>query len=168
MTDKFIRLLKDQIHQLEAADFDLEAWKSATIIYLSRIFGGESAKIEQIDKIRYEQGSWSLRDASGNSDLMISCKRRGRSILEACINELKVLGVAEGRIDPVEGNPVSEGLSEELKVSQLKELKKILKTKSSREEKSEMITNKLLGFGYEISPRIISHIMTHPKNKNLI
>ena len=168
MTDKYIKLLRDQISTLNSEEFDLEAWKSSTIIYLSRIFGDSSAKIEQIEKIRYEQGSWSLRDASGNSDMMISCKRRGKAILEACINELEVLGVDDDQLNTSEGNPISEGLNEELKVSQLKELRKILKTKSSREEKTEALSNKLLSFGYEISPMIISHIITHPKNKNIL
>jgi len=168
MTEKFIILLKDQIEKLDSEDFDLEAWKASTVLYLARIFGDASPKIDQIEKIRFEQGSWALRDASGHSDMLISCKRRGKSILEACIHELEVLGIDEASVSSSEGNPVAEGMHEELKVSQLKEIKKILANKSSREEKIDMINKKLLSFGYDISPRIIAQIITHPKNKNIL
>ena len=95
MTDKYIELLRIQMAKLEEADFDLEAWKSGSIVLLSRIFGDSSSKLNQLEKIKFDFGSWSLRDSTGSKDQMESCKKRCRGILEASIIELEVLGVEE-------------------------------------------------------------------------
>ena len=169
MVKKYIELLKHQIEQLSDDSFDLEAWKRATIIMLARIFGDASTKISEIEKIRFDYGSWSLRDASGSSDLMDSCRNQGRVILEACIAELEIIGIEEDgeSTGSKQDSAIIESIEEELKMSEYKELIKILKTKSNREDKKQMLVRKLQSFDNLTCPNIIANLMTHPSLKKL-
>lgn len=166
MVDKYIALLQKQIDRLDEDDFDLEAWKSGAIVLLSRVFGDASSKIVQIEKIKFDFGSWSLRDSSGSRDQMESCKKRCRGILEASITELEVLGSEEeAQVALTKKGAealVIDALEQELKISQLKQLVKILRTKSSRDEKERMLFTVLMGFDPEIASKIVARIMTDP------
>lgn len=165
-TIKFVKIFKIQISNLDSDDFDLEAWKSGSIVLLSRVFGDASSKIEQIDKIKFDFGSWSLRDSSGSHDQMESCKKRCKGIMEACITELEVLGIDQEPTDVTSSSAIKAlqlAIEEELKISQYKQLLSILKTKSSREEKQKMLFNTLMGFDLEISSKIVANIMTDSK-----
>ena len=61
MTDKYILLLKRQLEELnkignnhatnQEYTFGVDAWKSSTISILERIFGKESRKLEEVEKI---------------------------------------------------------------------------------------------------------------------
>jgi len=166
MIDKYIELLKHQIDKLNDEPFDLEAWKRATNVLLGRIFGDANTKISEIEKIRFDYGSWSLRDASGSSDQMDSCKNQGKVILEACIAELEIVGLEEE--DQGGGNEDSaiiECIEEELKMSEYRELLKILKTKSSLEEKKKILVHKLQSFETGVPPKIVANILLHPAFK---
>ena len=168
MIEKYIELLKHQIDKLDEEPFDLEAWKSATIIMIGRIFGDASTKISEIEKVRFDYGSWSLRDASGSSDQMDSCKNQGKGILEACITELEIIGVEEvGQEAATQESAISESIEEELKMSEYKELVKILKTKSNREDKKQMLVRKLQSFDTLVCPKIIANLMTHSSFKKV-
>ena len=90
-----VKVLKDQIEKLEAKDFDLNAWKNFTILLLERIFGQKTKKIEAIRKIKYDQGSWVLRDETGYTNSMEACKKLGSEILEEAIVELEAFGAPE-------------------------------------------------------------------------
>ena len=85
---KEVELLQAQMDKLKAKDFDLDAWKQYTVVLLSRIFGEHNPKIRQIEKIEYDFSSWSLRDTSGKSAYMETCKKLGREVLQASIDEL--------------------------------------------------------------------------------
>ncbi len=50
MAEKEIALLKEQIDRLDEKNFDLEAWKNHTIIFLERIFGKDNSKIKMIKR----------------------------------------------------------------------------------------------------------------------
>jgi hypothetical protein len=131
MAKKEIAILKKQIERLEIKEFDLEAWKKFTIVMLARIFGDTSEKIRQIESIEYDYSSWALRDTSGSSSYLDSCKKLGRKILEASIEELEAFGVPEksGEEDHF-FNLIINALQDELKGSQFRELKDvIMKTK---------------------------------------
>ncbi len=67
MVEKEIALINKQLESLVAKNFDLEAWKSHTIIFLERIFGKESSKVRMIKELNYNYSSWSLRDANWNT-----------------------------------------------------------------------------------------------------
>ena len=162
MVEKYIELLKHQIDKLNEEPFDLEAWKRATIVLLGRIFGDASTKISEIEKIRFDYGSWSLRDASGSSDQMDSCKNQGKVILEACIAELEIVGLEEEDQDEsTQDSAIIECIEEELKMSEYKELLKILKTKSSHEDKKKMLVHKLQSFETGVPDKIIANILMH-------
>ncbi len=137
MVDKEVSILKEQIEKLEARDFDLEAWKIYTINILERIFGSDSHKIEQLKELKYDFSSWSLRDTSGSTG---SIKKKARVILESSINELQQFGPPEK--DAVKSENASESLlsvfEDELKGSQFKRLKEILKTSDLKQKKEQL------------------------------
>ena len=166
MIDKYIELLKHQIEKLNDEPFDLEAWKRATNVLLGRIFGDASTKVSEIEKIRFDYGSWSLRDASGSSDQMDSCKNQGKVVLEACIAELEIVGLEEeDKGSGSEDSALIECIEEELKMSEYRELLKILKTKSSVEDKKQMLVHKLQSFETGVPPKIVANILLHPAFK---
>ncbi|NJO88087.1 MAG: hypothetical protein HC831_03325 [Chloroflexia bacterium] len=137
MVDKEVNILKEQIEKLEAKDFDLEAWKIYTINILERIFGSDSHKIEQLKELKYDFSSWSLRDTSGSTG---SIKKKARVILESSVNELQQFGLPN--IDAVKSENASEALlnvfEDELKGSQFKRLKEILKTIDLKQKKEQL------------------------------
>lgn len=165
---KEIDLLRQQISKLNAADFELEAWKTYTIILLERIFGSGSQKIIQIQNIKSDYSSWSLRDASGTSSNIDICKKLGLEILTASIQELENFGVPEksdtsekevDRNGSIEIEKIIGYFEDELKVSQLKELKSILKSADNAEEKKSRLVGKLKEFGVNTAPEILSSIL---------
>jgi len=140
MAKKEIAILKKQIERLDIKDFDLEAWKKFTIVMLARIFGDTSQKIRQIESIEYDYSSWSLRDTSGSSSYLESCKKLGRKILEASIEELEAFGLPDTSGDDDKFfQIIIEALQDELKGTQMKLLKDvILKTKNEDEMKNRV------------------------------
>jgi len=168
MTKKYIKLLENQISKIDSSDFDLEAWKSGTIVLLSRVFGDASTKVTEIEKIKFDFGSWSLRDSSGSMDQMDSCKRRGKGILEACISELEILGIESIDFEKIPSkalnskiaDALTSAVEQELSISQYRGLLKIIGTKSSKEEKKKMLFTALMGYDQELASKIVANIMT--------
>jgi hypothetical protein len=140
MAKKEIAILRKQIERLEVKDFDLEAWKKFTIVMLARIFGDTSEKIRQIESIEYDYSSWALRDTSGSSSYLESCKKLGRKILEASIEELEAFGVPDkGGEEDHFFHLIIDALQDELKGSQFRQLKDvIMKTKEEGELKDKV------------------------------
>lgn len=124
MAEKEILLLRQQFADLNAADFDLDAWKQHTILFLERIFGSDSTKIKLIRDLRYDYSSWSLRDtaAVGKTKGKDPVKTQAGEILEAAIMELETLGLPK---EKDETNKVLGLLSDELTGKQLKEIEAI-------------------------------------------
>jgi len=161
MPEKEIQLLKTQIEKLKARDFDLDAWKKSTIIILARIFGDSNQKVRQIENIEYDYSSWALRDTTGSDSYLDSCKKLGREILQASIDELDTLGLPQSEETSDEFFLViTNALQDELKGSQVKEIGNILASGDSPEKKREIILEKLKEFGSEISHDILSNILT--------
>ncbi|NTV83313.1 MAG: hypothetical protein HGA23_03305 [Bacteroidales bacterium] len=161
MPDKEIQLIKAQIDKLAAKGFDLDAWKKATIIILARIFGENTLKIKQIESIEYDYSSWSLRDTTGSNIYLDSCKKLGREILQASVDELETLGLPKAEETSNEFFLVITGaLQDELKGSQVKEINQILASGESPETKRGQILEKLKEYGSDISHDILSNILT--------
>jgi len=137
MVDKEVSILREQIQKLETKDFDLEAWKIFTINILERIFGADSHKISQLKELKYDFSSWSLRDTSGTTG---SIKKKARVILESSINELESFGLPNKDTSTTE--TTSEALlnvfEDELKGSQYKRLRDILKISDLKEKKEQL------------------------------
>jgi hypothetical protein len=171
MATKEITLLKQQIEKLDIKDFDLSAWKKFTIVFLARIFGDDSPKISQIEKIESDYSSWSLRDTSGSSSIIEASKKLAREILEAAIAEIEIFGIPGKTDDTVSIeiiNIINETLQDELKGSQYKELTKIIKSSLSAKEKQSKIAEKIKIFGYETSIGILSGILANSKIAKMI
>ena len=136
MAEQEIALINRQIESLTAKNFDLEAWKSHTILFLERIFGKESTKVTMIKELKYNYSSWTLRDAAGtgkNSDPVIL---KAREILEAARLELEHLGLPK---QEEENLKIWSLLGEEMTGKQINEIKQILQ--SADTDKMEKIAN---------------------------
>lgn len=93
MKQQYIRLLNNQVEKLASEDFDLEAWKSSTVSVLTRIFGGDDPRIQQIDQLKIDYSSWALRDSNAGYQPIASCKRKGKELLVTAIEEIETFGV---------------------------------------------------------------------------
>lgn len=164
MIDKQIELIKQQIEKLDQKDFDLEAWKKYTIIILAGIFGDESQKVKQIDKLEYEYNSWSLRDTSGFTTYLDSCKKIGREILQASIEELQIMGgpvIAGVKPGTIEVSIILNALDDELTGSQFKALMKLLKSDLNEEEQSRQVHHIIKELNSETIISILKGILIH-------
>lgn len=167
MSKKEIQLLEKQIEKLDTKDFDLEAWKKYTIIILARIFGDKNQKITQVEKLEYEFSSWSLRDASGNESYEAGTKKLAREILQAAIDELKVFGIPEIESDQA----IQEFLNillDELKGSQVKQLKSILASRESKDEKQRKLKEILEGIGEYGAYSVLTSMLMHKAAMEII
>jgi hypothetical protein len=123
MADKEISILKEQIERLNEKQFDLDAWKNQTIIFLERIFGRESSKVKLIRELHYDYSSWNLRDTTGAGQAKDPVRFQAKGILEATIEELEKLGLPE---DKKESGRLHDLLLDELTGKQMKEIETIL------------------------------------------
>ncbi|MEL6562706.1 MAG: hypothetical protein AAFQ94_31345, partial [Bacteroidota bacterium] len=92
---EFITILEKQLEALSAKDFDLEAWKKGTIARLSSVYGPEDPRIEQLEDIKIDYSSWALRDSDSSYKPVESCKKVGKAIVEAIIDDVRVFGFTQ-------------------------------------------------------------------------
>jgi hypothetical protein len=168
---KEIELLKKQISKLTNEDFDLSAWKSGAVVLLERLFGPDNQKIRQIEKIRYDQSSWAMRDANGSTNLMESCKLQGKEILLTAVDELKNFGlpkeVAETRSAPFK-SVILAALEDELKITQYREVLRIIDADKSFSEKKKELIEKMNDFGHDCADNILASILLADETKQNI
>lgn len=166
MKEGEIALLNRRIEALHEEGFDLEAWKSATVVLLERIFGPDNQKAVQIEKIRYEQSSWALRDAKGSKKLIESCKKQGEEILKVAIDELQLVGLPEDDTDAIRGSGarvVERAFENELKVAQLREVISLLKSDKKTADIEKEVLDKLRGYGPDVVAGVLGRILTAPE-----
>lgn len=123
MAEKEIALLRRQSDKLAEKSFDLEAWKSQTVLFLQRIFGADHVILRMILELKYDYSSWNLRDATGNEKSDDPVKMQAHEILEAAIIELESLGLPQKEASI---SKLWSLLEEELTGKQLREIKSIL------------------------------------------
>ena len=160
-----INVLQDQIAKLEAKDFDLNAWKNFTILLLERIFGLNTKKVEAIQRIKYDQGSWVLRDETGYTNSIEACKKLGSEILEEAIVELEAFGAPEETLNTISFEVILNALQDELTGSQFREIKKALEEERQIKDLKKILVTKLKGFDSEGIYAIVANILT---NKEVI
>lgn len=168
---KEIKLLQEQIDKMDVKDFDLNAWKQYTIILLARIFGEQTQKIAQIENIEYDYSSWSLRDTSGRSSNLETCKKSGREILTASIEELKALGLPEKNIIPekhIQIDVILTSLDNELKGSQYKEIAQIVNAGMNSQKKKKELQKVIKRYGSDIAESVLAEILASPELKNML
>ena len=90
MNTAYIVLLEKRIAGLDDKDFDLEVWKSGTALLLTRIFGDKNSYSVEIEDLKVDYSSWSLRDATSTYNPKVTARRMGREILELAIAELQL------------------------------------------------------------------------------
>ena len=90
---QFISILEKQLTELDARDFDLDAWKKGAIARLSSIYPENSYHLQQLRDIKIDYSSWALRDSNADYKPIDSSKKVGKTIIEAAIDDLKVFGL---------------------------------------------------------------------------
>ena len=163
-TMKEIELLQAQIDKLNTKGFDLDAWKQYTVVLLSRIFGEYDPKIKQIEKIEYDFSSWSLRDTSGKSAYMETCKKLGREVLLASVDELKAFGLPdhEPRESSIPFQVLEKAFEEELKIAQFRELKAIILSSDDVTSKKKSLDKLMESFDKDFAQKVLLSMLTDP------
>ena len=155
-----IEVLQNQIEKLEAKDFDLNSWKNFSILLIERIFGKGTQKIEAIQKIKYDMGSWVLRDETGYTNSMEACKKLGREILTEAVFELETFGAPEEPGNSIPFEVILNALENELTGSQFKEIKKSLAEKGAIKDRKKILLTKLKGYGADTGWAIVANILS--------
>lgn len=168
---KEIQLLRKQIEKLDAEDFDLEAWKSGAVIILERLFGSENQKIAEIEKIKYDQSSWALREAKGSKNMMETCKRRGKEVLLIAVDELTHFGLPE-EVTEAQAAPfkavIVQALESELKIAQYREIVRIIDSDKKLEEKQKEIIDAFNSYGHDFTDNILASILLAEQTKKYL
>lgn len=168
---KEIQLLQKQINKLGNEDFDLEAWKSGAIIILERFFGAENQKIKQIEKIKYDQSSWALREAKGSKNMMDACKKQGKEVLHIAMDELEHFGLPE-EISEAQSTPfktiIIQALENELKIAQYREVVRIIDSDIKIKEKQKELIEKLNSYGHDFAENILASILLSEQTKQYL
>ena len=187
MNEKYIELLKRQLQELDKIgtntatvsewSFGVEAWKSLKIAILERIFGQESRKIKEIERIELRR-SVSLKGP--DSYHIATVKETGHAILSACIAEIETLGSpnqiyngekqginltvlqSQENKQTIKLDIIVNELRKELTGSQLDEIQQILDSKDTPAEKKNKTVEKLKEFGINTLSNIIAGILTNP------
>ncbi len=163
--EDIIKVLEKQIEKLTDKEFDLTAWKSTAQLLLEKIFGKDNPKIKAIDNIKYDQGSWVLRDQTGYTNSIEACKKLGKEILEEAIMELEAFGPPEAVEKMVSIEIIITALEDELTGSEFRELKKILSEDKSTKDKKNLLMTKLKSYDPESGFAIVANILS---NKDII
>ena len=159
---KEIQLLQKQIDKLSAPDFDLGAWKAGAIILLERLFGADNQKIVQIEKIKYDQSSWALREAIGSKNMMETCKVEGWEIMQIAIDELENFGLPKEVVEPQAApfkTVIVQALESELKISQYREVLRIIGSDKAYSEKQKELIETLNDYGHDCVANILASIL---------
>ncbi len=162
---KQIELLKKQLAMIDHKKFDAAAWKSSTIILLESIFGSQSQKIKQLESIKTDYSSWSLRDSQGG---LHPIKIRGREILKLSISELELKALNPDK-EQEKQTEISEtgaaqaiivAIESKLTVSQYKTIRAIAQESISVPEKQKKLADSLNSFSSELAMQILTEILT--------
>ncbi len=168
---KEIQLLQKQIEKLSAEDFDLEAWKSSAIIILERLFGVDNQKIKQIERVKYDQSSWALREAKGSKNMMDTCKKQSKEILLISIDELELFGLPEDVKEAKEApfkSVIIQALENELKIAQYKEVVTIINTDVASDEKQNKLRDALSSYDHDTAENILISILLAEQTKKYL
>jgi hypothetical protein len=158
--EKEIQWLQSRIDKLHEPGFDLEAWKSGTIVVIAKLFGDKSPKIDQISAIRYEQSSWSLRDAKGSGTMIEGNIRRAEEILRVAMEELQQFGAAgDAPGTPALRELIVQALESELKVAQFRAVAELIRSDETPEVKRKKLIGLLNGYGHDTVPNMLATIL---------
>jgi hypothetical protein len=161
MSENEIKLIRQQISSLETKKFDLEAWKSHTMIFISRIFGPSSEHVRLIRELKYDYSSWSLRDTSGGVQLTDPIRTRAKEILEAAITELENFGTPT---QLASSSVILEIFRKELTGKEMDEMEKIMGLPD--EEKVDRIKTLLSGKEKDLLISVLAQLLSHSSKQS--
>jgi len=164
---EIIKLLQEQLENIDSKNFNLDSWKKYNHLLLSRIFGADDEKVKQINLLEYEHSSWSLRDASGNDSYLGKTKKLAKEIIHAAIDEINAFGLKSKNSETKneEANNLINFVFDELKGSQIKEINTILKGDLSKEEKKRQIYEIIADLDNRTKDELIANmIVYHSEN----
>jgi uncharacterized protein YllA (UPF0747 family) len=119
-------------------------------------------KIEQLEKIRYDQSSWTMRQATGSKNMMETCKKQGREILTIAIDELEHLGlpddVATKKESPLQ-TAIVGAMEQELKIAQYREIAEIIHSDKTPEDRQKLLIDTLHKYGHDVAEQILVKIL---------
>lgn len=142
MINKYMQLIQRQIEKLDQEDFDLEAWKSGTTTILHRVLGEATPHINQIDSLKIDYSSWALRDSNSKYNPIETCKKKGKAILEAALDEIEILGVNQKEKESTYSKLTAELKEDEIQSLQTEDRGKVLG--GMKKEKLVKIVDRLL------------------------
>ncbi len=145
-----IRLLKKEQDKINDPTFDLEAWKANSATLFSRIFGKQDERIQALNDLKIDYGSWALRDASAKYNPLATCKKKALGIMEMSIQELEM--------DADHPNILTAISKEHLTGRQLKEIKEIMSSKSTKREKEQQLAKKLMSLKASLLSELLADI----------
>jgi len=161
MKEKAITILREQIDKLDRKDFDLEAWKTQSIVLMGRIFGERSFKTEQIRSLHYDYSSWSLRDTRGVGSPVDIARKAARDLLEAAITELEHFGLPGETASAPLLAAIRESLEEHLKISAFRKLSGIMDADIPDDKKQEELRDLLRAEDPELPEKFFISLFSH-------
>ena len=165
MKEKAIEILQQQLVRLDSPDFDLEGWKSQTIVLLGRIFGERSSKTEQIRNLHFDYSSWALRDTRGKSSPLEAARQSARDLIEAAITELEHFGVPEDAGQSPVMIAIKESLEEHVKISTYRKIARILQADIAPEKRREELRDLLRDADPDLPEDFFISLFSHPGMK---
>lgn len=156
MAEKEIKIIERQLERLAGRDFDLDAWKTQTILLLEPFLGENNPVLRRIANLHYDYSSWSLRDtvATTKSKDADPVRVQAREILEALLEQIKTMGL------PPDGDRRAEMLeivADELTGNKRKELEALLA--SSEPEKEQKVAALFAHLDKETLARLLSKLL---------
>jgi hypothetical protein len=88
MKEKQKAILQRHLDKLSDKDFDLDAWKSGVSATIKQIFPDNWSLSSQIENLKIENSSWTLRDSGADHNPLASAKKKGLALLESAMDEL--------------------------------------------------------------------------------
>jgi hypothetical protein len=90
MKEKQKAILQRHLDKLSDKDFDLDAWKSGVSASIKQIFPDNWSLSSQIENLKIENSSWTLRDSGADHNPLESAKKKGLALLESAMDELEL------------------------------------------------------------------------------
>ena len=154
--------------------YSLTNWKNKATNLMIRLYGPNSAPIEQIAELKYSPSF------HGNNDNTSHRRKQADDLIDGLINEVKRFGLpdilkknenglsinitqSQNQETKVRLSIIIESIQEELTGNQLKELQEIIGDEKIKiEDKKFKILEKLKKFGSDVASNVLANILTNP------
>jgi hypothetical protein len=167
MVLKEIKWIENQMKKLQEPHFDLDVWKTSACLMLDSIFGANNHRTKQLEQLDNMFNSWSLRDAVGNESYNDRNRRMAAEILQSAKEELEIVGLKRKNTEfSYLLDELLTSIFDELKGSQVRNLKQIMVADLPKEEKKRQVSDILRETGDE--NLILTKLLLHPSLEELL